>query len=630
MKRNFFLSITLLTVCGAILKVSAQDTIELRPFTLLDTIVVKLASSYEQDLGSIRDESVPPMASLSELLQVRGGVSLKQYGPGLLATPTYRGGDANHTQVTWNGMTLNSPMLGTMDLSTVPLFQMDGVSLLSSVNSGLYTSGGMGSLIAMDQVAQYNTTEAHLLIGTSSFGNHNVATRVNFPLTMFSRPAAILLNADVQQMENNFSFKDPTLDENPIRVMRGASFSRSNNSFGFAVMPSDRWDVQVIYWQSQMDRSIPSSLIEPLDSAIQIDQAHRLIGVAKYQGDKTQVSVRSFYETNSNHYIDPSIGVDNDNRFEAWRNLVEMIHHSTQWHRWVVRAGFDRISGSSQNYAQVHQLNQINGLISNNINVLRRMIRVEGGVRFDHQLGLSAVLPFGGLRVSPFGEAMPLDLKLSGALTNRFPTLNERYWVPGGNDDLSPERGRTLEGGIEYASDRLTFQTAFYWNTYSDRIRWLPSGGLFSPVNIDFVKTSGVDINTSYTLELGQVYLDLGSAYRYCNAKGRDEQEDFYTLAFVPEHAFSAFGSVRIRSSTLRVDVQSMSQRFITNDEDAYLPAYHLVDIGWQQEVLRRGDNLLTLGCWTRNALDWQYQNMPWRPMPGRSIHLQIQWEWSD
>lgn len=42
--------------------------------------------------------------------------------------------------------------------------------------------------------------------------------------------------------------------------------------------------------------------------------------------------------------------------------------------------------------------------------------------------------------------------KASVARNHRYPTLNDRYYQPGGNPDLRPEHGFTCDGGVSFAA----------------------------------------------------------------------------------------------------------------------------------------------------------------------------------
>jgi iron complex outermembrane receptor protein len=66
---------------------------------------------------------------ISSLLDASSGLVIRSYGPGILATSSLRGGNAQQTAMTWNGLSINSPVNGLSDLNLVPSFLFDGVSV---------------------------------------------------------------------------------------------------------------------------------------------------------------------------------------------------------------------------------------------------------------------------------------------------------------------------------------------------------------------------------------------------------------------------------------------------------------------------------------------------------------------
>ena len=60
--------------------------------------------------------------SLSQLLIQHSPVFIKSSGPGSTASASFRGTTASHTLVLWNGFQLNSPALGEVDFSMIPVF----------------------------------------------------------------------------------------------------------------------------------------------------------------------------------------------------------------------------------------------------------------------------------------------------------------------------------------------------------------------------------------------------------------------------------------------------------------------------------------------------------------------------
>ncbi len=53
--------------------------------------------------------------SMADVLTFNSSVFVKNYGRATLSTVAFRGTSPSHTQVTWNGMRINNPMLGMTD-----------------------------------------------------------------------------------------------------------------------------------------------------------------------------------------------------------------------------------------------------------------------------------------------------------------------------------------------------------------------------------------------------------------------------------------------------------------------------------------------------------------------------------
>ena len=60
--------------------------------------------------------------SIADVLTFNSPIFVKQYGRATLSTVSFRGTGPSHTQVTWNGMRINNPMLGMTDFSTIPSY----------------------------------------------------------------------------------------------------------------------------------------------------------------------------------------------------------------------------------------------------------------------------------------------------------------------------------------------------------------------------------------------------------------------------------------------------------------------------------------------------------------------------
>ncbi|WP_304815918.1 TonB-dependent receptor, partial [uncultured Alistipes sp.] len=87
--------------------------------------------------------------SMADVLTFHSSIFVKSYGRATLATVAFRGTSPSHTQVTWNGMRINNPMLGMTDFSMIPAFFIDEASLLHGTSSVDEAGGGLGGAVRL-------------------------------------------------------------------------------------------------------------------------------------------------------------------------------------------------------------------------------------------------------------------------------------------------------------------------------------------------------------------------------------------------------------------------------------------------------------------------------------------------
>ena len=118
--------------------------------------------------------------SLSELISEASPVFIKSLGRGGLSTVSFRGTAPSHTLVKWNGLTLNSPMLGMVDFSDIPVFFIDEVNLLHGNSSLTETAGALGGIINLGTTtAEMKGLSGTLMQGLGSYGTYQAYGRLN-------------------------------------------------------------------------------------------------------------------------------------------------------------------------------------------------------------------------------------------------------------------------------------------------------------------------------------------------------------------------------------------------------------------------------------------------------------------
>ena len=119
--------------------------------------------------------------SMADVLTFGSSVYVKSYGRATLSTIAFRGTSPSHTQVTWNGMRINNPMLGMTDFSTIPAYFIDRASLLHGTSSVNETGGGLGGLVSLGTVADVDSgLNVQYVQGIGSFSTFDEFARLTY------------------------------------------------------------------------------------------------------------------------------------------------------------------------------------------------------------------------------------------------------------------------------------------------------------------------------------------------------------------------------------------------------------------------------------------------------------------
>ncbi len=231
-----------------------------------------------------------------------------------------------------------------------------------------------------------------------------------------------------------------------------------------------------------------------------------------------------------------------------------------------------------------------------------------------------------------------LLLKASVSRNYRFPTLNDRYFQPGGNPDLRPESGFTYDAGISFATNpekswSLKGSAAWFDARIDDWILWLPTvKGFYSPVNVKRVHAYGIELQATLDAALArawQLTLDGHASWTPSINEGDPMSEGDRSvgkqLVYVPEYTASLTGSLRFRTWSLLYKWCYYSERYTMTSNDrtltGYLPPYFMNGVTLEKRFAFRRLDLSLKGS-VENLFDEEYLSVLSRPMPG--IHFEF------
>ena len=156
MRRNLHIYITALAAVTLSLlhaKSFAQEHPPQRNITIREVSVVADRPMKEIGVQQTKFDSVVlkenVALSFADVLAFNSSIFVKSFGRATLSTVAFRGTSPSHTQVSWNGMKINNPMLGMTDFSMIPSYFIDDASLLHGTSSVNDTGGGLGGAVKL-------------------------------------------------------------------------------------------------------------------------------------------------------------------------------------------------------------------------------------------------------------------------------------------------------------------------------------------------------------------------------------------------------------------------------------------------------------------------------------------------
>ncbi len=121
-------------------------------------------------------------------------------------------------------------------------------------------------------------------------------------------------------------------------------------------------------------------------------------------------------------------------------------------------------------------------------------------------------------------EGKDYFLKANISRNSKIPSLNEMYWVPGGNPELKNEYAFTYEltGEMNHKfSSPLTikYNLSLFRNNIKDMIQWHPGEfSYWTADNIKSVNTSGLETSFSLNYSVSKFSAGLTANYSYTRA----------------------------------------------------------------------------------------------------------------
>lgn len=599
-----------------------RDTVELTPVEV--AAVPMSAYAYGQRVRSLDLSDGEGLAggSLGDVLQNRTGLFIRSYGPGMTASLSMRGTAAGHNTLIWNGLPVNSPSLGQADYSIFPMSGMDQVEIHYGSAGALYGTDAIGGAVHLStSLSPKQKRNTRLRTRLESFGNWRQEISHQQRIQSISFRTSLYRNV----LANRFPYTDWASPETPVRYQDHAGVSQQGWVQDVRADLGNAQVLQASLWLGEIQREIQPVLGS---SGRDTQKDVNLRAVLDYikNGSKTTWNIKT--------------GVVRDRmEFNGEVNLTlqALLAAAVDWEpseHWQSRSGvrYTRIQGNLSTYShseqrvELYQATNYKPLDNLGFSLQLRQLLHEGQpVPFTPGLGGSWTF-----FKNPVQE---WELTANASKGFKVPTLNDRYWVPGGNPELASEQSWSKELGMNqhFANKNLQFSNrlSLYHMSVDNWIIWLPEESYWAPNNVRKVVSKGLEYFMEWELTQGQWDLGWAADYAWTHTSNRsvaagNEVELGKQLPYVPRHKLQLRWNVKKDRFSGFVSGQYTGERFVTSDNRTALPAYSLWGAGvshtfsWKEWVSG------TVGIQAHNIWNTEYQIMRLRPMPGRNFQFNI------
>lgn len=545
-------------------------------------------------------------SSLTDVLRFHSSIYFKENGYGMVSSPSFRGTNAAHTAVIWNGININSVFTGQTDFNIISPFGYDEMAIRSGGGGVQYGSGAVGGSIHLNNFYSFKPEQqTSLKLGYGSFNTLMTGAETRFSGKKY------YLNLGIDFIDSKNDYEYIGHDKKNIH----GEYHRISAKMNQALKVADG----ILSWNSEYglsDRNFSGSLNTIGKDGYEDENTRNLIQFQKFLGSfKTTVKAAHLYESykyfpltqkplfqggKSNTFIG---GIEAEYKYRRKLSLLGKVEYSE------IHAEGDNIDE--------HQRKTLATVFLMNYQVLENL---NFGANIRREFMNDFENPFLFSADAKWKISENYSLWLNGSKNYRVPTFNDLFWREGGNKNLKPEKSYQVEIGHEFRFENFKIDLSGYMISSTDMIKWVPvRGTLWKPENISKALNKGIETNLSYHLKFRKNIFRLEGSYSYTHAEDVERKKQ---LIYVPFHQFSSgiYHQYQRVSSFVRMFYNGRA--YTTTDNSQSIPGFQVFDLGFEYN-LNRNPNI-TLGGTIKNLMNVYYENVAYRPMPSRNFQFYL------
>lgn len=637
-------------------KIGEVQIVSSRPSIVKSTVPVQLLTIQSiERLGAL---------SVSDAVRHFTGVTVKDYGGiGGLKTVSLRGFNAQHTAVSYDGITLNDAQAGMIDIGRLSLDNISFISLTHGQSDNIFQPArnfaSIGILDIVTETPEFKENrnyQGKIDIKTGSFGFFSPALYYAHKL---SNKFAISLNANWQRADGQYPFtieNGVATEKNQKRKNSDINILRSELNLYGKLSDTDNLKVKAYFFNSE--RGLPGDV--KLYNPYAAERLWNKNFFSQIQYDKN-FSKKLSYKVSAKYNHDYTKYTDEHEKYQPTGRTKNIYSQNEYYLSNVLLYNFNKgFSVSFSEDLSYVKLRNDSTLTSFLRNPERKMSQTTLSAKYENsRLTLIANL-FATFstdkvkegesdtykRITPsisFSYALfkskELRIRMSYKDIFRVPTITEEYYKWVGNK-LKPEKARQLNYGVIWSTrlsdtfDYFNLTIDGYYANIKDKIIMIPSGAFASTSNKGKVRMKGVDINLSTNIIISSDFkLLFTGGYSFLEAL---DMEESYTngepnksyknqIPYTPKHSGSASLSLENPWVNFTYSFVTSSHRYISDQNIAIykISGYADHNISLNKEIAIK-EYPIQLQFDLLNILNKNYQIIKYYPMPGRSFRISL------
>ena len=544
--------------------------------------------------------------SLGSLLQNTSNLYFKQNGNGMVSSISLRGTGASRTGVYWNGLAINSSLNGQTDFNTLFANGFDNVIIRKGGGSVLLGSGAIGGAIDLSDKILFNSEKGgNILFGFGSYTTLN--TQLTGKISTDKLYAKISFGAFGSK--NDYQYLGTNI-KNENGELKNYNF---NGVFAYQLNDKNTLNFYTTVFDS--DRNTPGTLTSSSNAKL-LDFNNRFLLDWKHLANRFTSSFKLAYLYEKNTYFfdqdQSEFSESLSKKFIGKYDFTYFLNKSIS-----LNAGtqLDNINGSGTNIQKTTQNDFTTYVLFHHEPISKINYNVSIRKGFSNQYEIPFIFAI------DFNIDLLSNLKLKGnyATNYRLPTINDLYWVPGGNLDLIPETSSTFELGLVYSKSIFEFSLTSFLIESDNLIQWQPiSNDIWQPINIQDARNYGLEFAAILSKQINVHKIDFTFQYDYVSATDQTLNKQ---LIYVPNHKANSIFSYKYRKWGFNYNLQYTGKVYITTSNTQSLDAYTLSNISVNRSLF---NDKLRLAFQANNLFNEYYQSVAYRPMPNRNFTLII------